>query len=68
MTMTTIFFGGAVATKPATATTRHNSQLAVRASMDLEKVVAAAAETTNTRRGLVLAGMAIIRRKSRDGS
>ncbi|KAG6402308.1 hypothetical protein SASPL_139196 [Salvia splendens] len=50
MTMTTIFSGGAVATKPATATTRHNSQLAVRASMDLEKVVAAAAETTNTQK------------------
>ncbi|KAG6404680.1 hypothetical protein SASPL_136933 [Salvia splendens] len=59
MTMTTSFFGGVVATKPATATTRR-SQLAVRASMDLEKVVAVAAETTNTRRGLVLAGMAAV--------
>ncbi|KAG6404678.1 hypothetical protein SASPL_136931 [Salvia splendens] len=53
MTVTTSFFGGAVATKPATATTRR-SQLAVRA-MNLEKAVA---ETTNTRRGLMLAGMA----------
>ncbi|XP_047977754.1 cysteine proteinase inhibitor 5-like [Salvia hispanica] len=59
MTMTTSFYGGAVATKPATATTRP-SQLAVRASMDFEKVVATAAETTNTRRGLVLAGMAAV--------
>ncbi|KAG6404674.1 hypothetical protein SASPL_136927 [Salvia splendens] len=59
MTMTTSFFGGAVATKPAIATTRP-SQLAVRASMDLEKVVEATAETTNTRRGLVLAGMAAV--------
>ncbi|XP_047955155.1 multicystatin-like [Salvia hispanica] len=59
MTMATSFFGGAVATKPATATTRP-SQQTVRALMDLEKVVAAAAETTNTRRGLVLAGMAAV--------
>ncbi|XP_047967297.1 cysteine proteinase inhibitor 1-like [Salvia hispanica] len=54
MTMTTSFFGGAVATKPAAVTTRR-SQLSVRASMDLEKAVA---EATNTRRGFVLAGMA----------
>ncbi|XP_042017480.1 cysteine proteinase inhibitor 1-like [Salvia splendens] len=57
MTMTTSFFGGALATKPTTVTTCR-SQLAVRASMDWEKAVAVAAETTNTRRGLVLAGMA----------
>ncbi|KAL1542501.1 cysteine proteinase inhibitor 5-like [Salvia divinorum] len=54
MTMTASFFGGAVAAKPAAGTTRR-SQLAVRASMDLEK---AAEESSNTRRGLVLAGMA----------
>ncbi|KAG6402306.1 hypothetical protein SASPL_139184 [Salvia splendens] len=53
MTMTTSFFGGAVAAKPAMATTRR-SQLAVSASMELEKAVA---ETINTRRGLMLAGM-----------
>ncbi|KAG6404681.1 hypothetical protein SASPL_136934 [Salvia splendens] len=60
MTLTTSFFGGAVAAKPATVTTRRSSQLVVRASMDLEKAVAAATETTNTRRDLVLAGMAAV--------
>ncbi|KAG6402311.1 hypothetical protein SASPL_139189 [Salvia splendens] len=45
MTMTASFFGGPVAAKPATATTRR-SQLAVRASMDSEKSVA---ESGNTR-------------------
>ncbi|KAL1542499.1 cysteine proteinase inhibitor 1-like [Salvia divinorum] len=54
MIMTTSFFGGAVAAKPAAATTRRGP-LAIRASMDLDK---AAGESTNTRRGLVLAGMA----------
>ncbi|KAL1542498.1 cysteine proteinase inhibitor 5-like [Salvia divinorum] len=56
MIMTSSFFGGAVAAKPATATTRR-SQLAVRASMDLEKAVSVG-ESSNTRRGVVLAGMA----------
>ncbi|KAG6404677.1 hypothetical protein SASPL_136930 [Salvia splendens] len=51
MTLTASFFGGA---KPAAVTTPR-SQLAVTASMDLEKAVA---ETTNTRRGLVLAAVA----------
>ena len=51
LTMTSSLFGGAVAAKPAAATTRH-SQLAVRASMDLEK---AAEKSNNTRRGLMLA-------------
>ncbi|KAG6402305.1 hypothetical protein SASPL_139183 [Salvia splendens] len=51
MTMTASFFGGAVAAKPAAATTRR-SQLAVRASMDLEKAVE---KNSNTRRGLMLA-------------
>ncbi|XP_047955156.1 uncharacterized protein LOC125201190 [Salvia hispanica] len=55
MTMTTSFFGGAVATKPATATTRP-SQLAVRASMDLEKAVE---KSSNTRRGLVLSAVGV---------
>ncbi|KAG6404685.1 hypothetical protein SASPL_136938 [Salvia splendens] len=54
MTLTASFFGGAVATKQATVTTRRSSQLAVRASMDLEKAVA---ESSNTRRGLVLSGV-----------
>ncbi|XP_047956638.1 uncharacterized protein LOC125202302 [Salvia hispanica] len=48
MTMTASFFGGAVAPKPAKATTRC-SPLAVRAS---------AAESSNTTRGLTLAGLA----------
>ncbi|KAL1542495.1 putative late blight resistance protein R1A-10 isoform X3 [Salvia divinorum] len=52
--MTASFLGGAVAAKPAAATTRRG-QLAVRASMDSEK---AAAESSNTRRGLVLAVVA----------
>ncbi|XP_047975151.1 cysteine proteinase inhibitor 1-like [Salvia hispanica] len=51
MTMTSSFFGAAVAAKPAAATTRP-SQLAVRASMDLEKAVE---KSSNTRRGLMLA-------------
>ncbi|KAG6402307.1 hypothetical protein SASPL_139195 [Salvia splendens] len=54
MTMTASFFGGPVAAKPATATTRR-SQLTVRAFMDSEKSVA---ESGNTRWGLVLAGVA----------
>ncbi|KAL1542503.1 cysteine proteinase inhibitor 6-like [Salvia divinorum] len=48
------FFGGAVAAKPSAATI-HRGLLAVRASMDLEKAVA---ESSNTRRGLVLAAVA----------
>ncbi|KAL1542496.1 cysteine proteinase inhibitor 5-like [Salvia divinorum] len=56
MALTTSFFGGAVAAKPATATNRR-SQLAVRASMDLEKAMSAG-ESSNTRRGVMLAGMA----------
>ncbi|KAG6404671.1 hypothetical protein SASPL_136924 [Salvia splendens] len=51
MTVTASFFGGAVAAKPAAATTSL-SQLAVRASMDLEKAVE---KSSNTRRGLMLA-------------
>ncbi|KAG6402304.1 hypothetical protein SASPL_139182 [Salvia splendens] len=54
VTMTASFLGGAVAAKPASATTRRGS-LAVRASMDSEK---AAVERSNTRRGLVLAVVA----------
>ncbi|KAL1542502.1 cysteine proteinase inhibitor 1-like [Salvia divinorum] len=54
ITLTASFFGGPVAAKPSAATTRRGP-LAVRASMDLEKAVA---ESSNTRRGLVLAGMA----------
>ncbi|KAG6404679.1 hypothetical protein SASPL_136932 [Salvia splendens] len=56
MTMTTSFFGGAFAAKPAKATTRC-SPLAVRASIDSEKLVV---ESGNTRRGLVLAGVAAV--------
>ncbi|KAL1542500.1 cysteine proteinase inhibitor 6-like [Salvia divinorum] len=54
ITLTASFFGGAVAAKPPTATTRRGP-LAVRASMDLEKAVA---ESSNTRRGLMLASVA----------
>ncbi|KAG6404669.1 hypothetical protein SASPL_136922 [Salvia splendens] len=51
LTMTSSFFGGAVAAKPAAATTRCG-RLAVRASMELEKAVE---KRSNTRRGLMLA-------------
>ncbi|XP_047976675.1 cysteine proteinase inhibitor 1-like [Salvia hispanica] len=53
LTLTASFFGGAVAAKPASSTTRRGP-LAVRASMDLEKSVA---ESSNTRRGLVMAAV-----------
>ncbi|KAG6404676.1 hypothetical protein SASPL_136929 [Salvia splendens] len=53
MTLTASFFGGAVAAKPASSTTRRGP-LAVRASMDLEKSVA---ESSNTRRGIVMAAV-----------
>ncbi|KAG6404670.1 hypothetical protein SASPL_136923 [Salvia splendens] len=51
LTMTASASGGAVAAKPAAATTRHGP-LAVRASMELEKAVE---KRSNTRRCLMLA-------------